>query len=161
MNSGERWRHSGGKKTGSNFLTEAKSCWAPRSSAASVCWNVLRPSAKAVRRSSQEEMRRDWRGAGAEDASKKHKTERKKERKKRHTQISTGVGGGVERMSVLCCITCVCITECALYTAPLIQKVFPYKSPLHTIYSKILQKTSEVGGFFFLSFMVFFFPLPE
>lgn len=56
-------------------------------------------------------------------------------------------------MSVLCCITCVCITECALYTAPLIQKVFPYKSPLHTIYSKILQKTSEV----FFSFMVFFF----
>lgn len=56
-------------------------------------------------------------------------------------------------MSVLCCITCVCITECALYAAPLIQKVFPYKSPLHTIYSKILQKTSEV----FFSFMFFFF----
>lgn len=54
-------------------------------------------------------------------------------------------------MSVLCCITCVCITECALHTAPLIQKVFPYKTPLHTIYSKILQKTSEV----FLSFIFF------
>lgn len=61
-------------------------------------------------------------------------------------------------MSVLCCITCVCITECALYTAPLIQKVFPYKSPLHTIYSKILQKTSEVFFFvFFFSFLNGFF----
>lgn len=43
-------------------------------------------------------------------------------------------------MSVLCCIMCVCITECAMHTAPLIQKVFPYKNPLHKIYFKSITK---------------------
>lgn len=86
---------------------------------------------------------------------------KKKEKQAQHTDKHTS-GGGVERMSVLCCITCVCITECALYTALLIQKVFPYKSPLHTIYSKILQKHLRLGFFFFFSFFHgFFFPLPE
>lgn len=51
-------------------------------------------------------------------------------------------------MSVLCCITCVCITECAMHTAPLIRKVFPYKTHFIRYILKVLQKTSEV----FLSF---------
>lgn len=57
-------------------------------------------------------------------------------------------------MSVLCCNMCVCITECAMHTAPLIQKVFPYKTHFIRYILKVLQKTSEV----FLSFFFFFFP---
>lgn len=56
-------------------------------------------------------------------------------------------------MSVLCCNMCVCITECAMHTAPLIQKVFPYKTHFIRYILKVLQKTSEV----FLSFFFFFF----
>lgn len=56
-------------------------------------------------------------------------------------------------MSVLCCIMCVCITECAMHTAPLIRKVFPYKTHFIRYILKVLQKTSEV---FFLFFHFFF-----
>lgn len=55
-------------------------------------------------------------------------------------------------MSVLCCIMCVCITECAMHTAPLIPKVFPYKTHFIRYILKVLQKTSEVFlSFFFLN----------
>lgn len=56
-------------------------------------------------------------------------------------------------MSVLCCIMCVCITECAMHTAPLIRKVFPYKTHFIRYILKVLQKTSEVFSFFLFFFL--------
>lgn len=55
-------------------------------------------------------------------------------------------------MSVLCCIMCVRITECAMHTAPLIsEKCFLTKTHFIRYILKVLQKTSEV----FLSFSFF------
>ena len=59
-------------------------------------------------------------------------------------------------MSVLCCIMCKCITECAMHTAPLIQKVFPYKTHFIRYILKVLQKTSEDFLSLFFSFFFFF-----
>lgn len=73
------------------------------------------------------------------------------------TRKRTQVEGGVERMSVLCCNMWVCITECALHTASLIQKVFPYKTHFLRYILKYYKKHLR---FFFSFFHVFFF-FPE
>lgn len=59
--------------------------------------------------------------------------------------------GGLKDECIVLYYVCVCITECAMHTAPLIQKVFPYKTHFIRYILKVLQKTSEV----FLSFFFF------
>lgn len=88
----------------------------------------------------------------------------KKKRRQRRQEKRTRVEGGVERMSVLCCY----MYEYVLLSVLFIQhhwfrKCFLTKNPLLKIYSKILQKTSEVFLSLSLSLYlsVFFSLFPE
>lgn len=93
-----------------------------------------------VRLSKRERIGRSRRRKGEPERWRK-----KKKRRRRRQEKRTRVEGGVERMSVLCCY----MYEYVLLSVLFIQhhwfrKCFLTKNPLLKIYSKILQKTSEV-----------------
>lgn len=75
-------------------------------------------------------------------------SEKKQKQNKKHASR----GRSLKNECIVLYYVCVCITECALHTASLIQKVFPYKT--HFI-RYILKYYKKHLRFFFLSFFFF------
>lgn len=133
-----------------------------RSSPASLRWNVSCPSAEAAHLRSREEMCEDGIRAGANvSAEENNPPPQNKNKQKNPPKMKGNTRREAHewrekfREWVYCAALRVYVLLSVLFTQHRwFRKCFLTKNPLHTIYSKILQKTSEVFSFFHVVFFL-------